>query len=156
MTTQPLDLDELVEHWTLLDGDHELVAGKPGTSRLAFALMLKFYARHGRFPDSDGDLADALVEFVRARSGCRPSRCWAPSSRAAPSSTTAPRSHSRSTRASRSPTPSKPTIKRSAATPCDRGKPRGSMIPLVCRGDTSLTDDSCASTGLQGRASGSA
>jgi hypothetical protein len=49
MTTEPLDLDELVEHWTLLDGDHELVAGKRGTSRLAFALMLKFYARHGRF-----------------------------------------------------------------------------------------------------------
>ena len=27
MTTEPLDLDELVEHWTLLDGDRELVAG---------------------------------------------------------------------------------------------------------------------------------
>ncbi len=44
MTTEPVDLDELVEHWTLLEGDHELVAGKRGTSRLAFALMLKFYA----------------------------------------------------------------------------------------------------------------
>jgi hypothetical protein len=26
--------------------------------------MLKFYARHGRFPDSDGDLAAEVVEFV--------------------------------------------------------------------------------------------
>src|SRR5450755_126078 len=64
MTTEPLDLDELVEHWTLLDGDHELVAGKRGTSRLVFTLMLKFYARYGRFPDSDGDLAGEAVEFV--------------------------------------------------------------------------------------------
>ena len=64
MSTEPLGLDELVEHWTLLDGDHELVAGKRGTSRLAFALMLKFYARHGRFPDSDGDLPGEVVEFV--------------------------------------------------------------------------------------------
>ncbi len=39
MTTEPVDLVELVEHWTLLDGDRELVAGKRGTSRLAFALM---------------------------------------------------------------------------------------------------------------------
>ena len=69
MTTEPLDLDELIEHWTLLDGDHELVAGKRGTSRLAFALMLKFYARHGRFPDSDGDLPGKVVEFVAARHG---------------------------------------------------------------------------------------
>jgi hypothetical protein len=26
--------------------------------------MLKFYARHGRFPDSDGDLPGEVVEFV--------------------------------------------------------------------------------------------
>jgi hypothetical protein len=64
MTTEPLDLDELVEHWTLLDRDRELVAGKRGTSRLAFALMLKFYASHGRFPESDGDLPGEVVEFV--------------------------------------------------------------------------------------------
>jgi hypothetical protein len=64
MSAEPFELDELVEHWTLLDGDRELVAGKRGTSRLAFALMLKFYARYGRFPDSDGDLPGEVVEFV--------------------------------------------------------------------------------------------
>jgi hypothetical protein len=61
---EPLELDELVEHWTLLDGDRELVAGKRGASRLAFALMLKFYARHGRFPDDHADLPGDVVEFV--------------------------------------------------------------------------------------------
>jgi TnpA family transposase len=64
MSAEPLDLDELVEHWTLLDGDRELVAGKRGGGRLAFALMLKFYARHGRFPDDHADLPGDVVEFV--------------------------------------------------------------------------------------------
>lgn len=63
MTAEP-DLDELVEHWTLLDGDRQLVAGKRGVTRLAFALMLKFYGRYGRFPDGDGDLPAETVEFV--------------------------------------------------------------------------------------------
>jgi TnpA family transposase len=64
VSAEPLELDELVEHWTLLDGDRELVAGKRGATRLAFALMLKFYARHGRFPDGDGDLPGDVVKFV--------------------------------------------------------------------------------------------
>jgi hypothetical protein len=64
MSAEPLELDELVERWTLLDGDSELVAGKRGASRLAFALMLKFYARHGRFPDDHADLPGDVVEFV--------------------------------------------------------------------------------------------
>jgi hypothetical protein len=48
--TGALDLDELVEHWTLLDDERELIAGKRGPTRLGFALLLKFYSRHGRFP----------------------------------------------------------------------------------------------------------
>jgi hypothetical protein len=45
-----MDLNELVEHWTLLDDERELVAGKRGPTRLAFVLLLKFYTRLGRFP----------------------------------------------------------------------------------------------------------
>ena len=64
MGLERLELDELVEHWTLLDGERELVAGKRGAMRLVFALMLKFYGHHGRFPDGDGDLPGEVVEFV--------------------------------------------------------------------------------------------
>src|SRR5260221_11590636 len=46
----PMDLDELVEQWTLLEDERQLVAGKRGATRLGFALALKFYARAGRFP----------------------------------------------------------------------------------------------------------
>ena len=34
-----MDLDELVDHWTLLMDERELVAGKRGPARLGFARM---------------------------------------------------------------------------------------------------------------------
>jgi hypothetical protein len=59
-----MDLDELVEHWTLLDDERELIAGKRGATRLGFALLLKFYTRLGRFPRGRGELPEQAVEFV--------------------------------------------------------------------------------------------
>jgi len=35
-------LEELVEHWTVLDDEHGLIAGKRGATRLGFAVLLKF------------------------------------------------------------------------------------------------------------------
>ncbi len=61
---QPLELDELVEHWTLLDDERELVSGKRGSTRLGFALLLKFYGRAGRFPASRAELASDAVAFL--------------------------------------------------------------------------------------------
>jgi hypothetical protein len=59
-----VELDELVESWTLLDDEHVLVAGKRGATRLAFALLLKFYIGHGRFPRGRSELQDDAVCFV--------------------------------------------------------------------------------------------
>src|SRR6266542_6600128 len=64
-----LDLDELVEHWTLLDDEQELIAGKRGPTRLGFALLLKFYTRAGRFPRGRGELDDEAVAFVARQVG---------------------------------------------------------------------------------------
>ena len=64
-----MDLDELVEHWTLLDDERELAAGKRGPTRLGFALLLKFYAGAGRFPRGRSELADDAVEFVARQPG---------------------------------------------------------------------------------------
>ena len=64
-----MDLDELVEHWTLLDDERELAAGKRGPTRLGFALLLKFYAGTGRFPRGRSELADDTVEFVARQPG---------------------------------------------------------------------------------------
>ena len=59
----------LVEHWTLLDDEHELIAGKRGPTRLGFALLLKFYTQVGRFPRGRGELPDEAVEFVARQVG---------------------------------------------------------------------------------------
>jgi hypothetical protein len=65
----PMDLDELVEHWTLLEDERQLVAGKRGATRLGFALVLKFYARASRFPRGRAELDDDAVAFVACQVG---------------------------------------------------------------------------------------
>lgn len=70
MTTRaPIDLDELVGHWTVLEDERALVDGKCGATRLGFALLLKFYTRHGRFPAGGAELPGAVVEFVARQVG---------------------------------------------------------------------------------------
>lgn len=64
MTLSSIDLDELVEHWTVLEDERTLVDAKRGATRLGFALLLKFYTRHGRFPTGRSNLPGEVVEFV--------------------------------------------------------------------------------------------
>ena len=59
-----IGLDELVEHWAVLDGEKDLVAGKRGATRWGFALLLKFYTRRGRFPRGRAEFPDEVVAFV--------------------------------------------------------------------------------------------
>lgn len=60
----PLSLGELIEYWTLREDEAGLVAVKHGDSKLAFALLLRFYGRYGRFPRSRGELHPDAVEFM--------------------------------------------------------------------------------------------
>jgi len=60
----PVEVDELVEHWTVLEDEQPLVAGKRGATRLGFALLLKFYTRSGRFPRGRSELPQEAVDFV--------------------------------------------------------------------------------------------
>ncbi|MFM9809061.1 DUF4158 domain-containing protein [Streptomyces scabiei] len=64
MARTPLDLDELVQHWTLLKDEQVLVSGKRGATRLGFAVLLKFYTQYGRFPLNRTELPGEAVEFV--------------------------------------------------------------------------------------------
>src|SRR5215211_4892211 len=70
-----VDLDELVERWTLLGGEQDLVAGKRGATRLRFALLLKFYSFRGRFPRGRSEFAGPMSCYISARPtspACRP------------------------------------------------------------------------------------
>jgi Domain of unknown function (DUF4158) len=65
----PLELGDLVEHWTLVGTERDLVAAKNSDSQLGFALLLKFYGRFGRSPRGRSELHDDAVEFVARQVG---------------------------------------------------------------------------------------
>ncbi len=56
--------DELIDHWTLLPAERELLANKTGATRLGFAIMLKAFALEGRFPGSLHDIPAQVVAYV--------------------------------------------------------------------------------------------
>ena len=58
------ELDDLIASWTLVDADQDLLVRLHGTSRLSFALMLKFFEVEGRFPRHAGEVPPAAVDFV--------------------------------------------------------------------------------------------
>jgi hypothetical protein len=58
-----LDEDELIGNWTLV-GELEQLSGWRGATKLGFALLLRFYAVHGRFPAGRGEIPDQAVAHV--------------------------------------------------------------------------------------------
>ena len=64
-----LDHDELILRWTLVGDELERCRGKRGPSGLAFALVWKFCAQHGRFPRDTRELPDEAVGFVARQLG---------------------------------------------------------------------------------------
>jgi hypothetical protein len=59
-----VSMAELVEHWTVLGDEKDLVSGKRGATRLGFALVLKFYTLHGRFPRGRAEFPHEVVDHV--------------------------------------------------------------------------------------------
>jgi hypothetical protein len=53
--------EALIECWTLVDDDWELIAKKCGRTRLGFAVVLKFFELEGRFPRHAGEVPKAAV-----------------------------------------------------------------------------------------------
>jgi TnpA family transposase len=67
-----LELDELVEYFTLANHELELLRNKTGATRLAFGLFLKYLPWKGRFPRGRAELADNAVEHVARQVGVAP------------------------------------------------------------------------------------
>ncbi|MDE3722786.1 DUF4158 domain-containing protein [Nocardiopsis sp. N85] len=64
MARRSVGMDELVEHWTLLDEEQHLLLGKRDATRLGFALLLKYFTGNGRFPRGRVEFGDEVVAFV--------------------------------------------------------------------------------------------
>lgn len=88
----PLELEELVEHFTLYPDETRLLRNKTGATRLGFSLSLKFLLWKARFPQGRGELPDNMIEFVAGQVGVPPPISASMTGTGGRSSGTAPRS----------------------------------------------------------------
>src|SRR5260370_15603143 len=58
------DIEELIEHFTLVAEDEELLANKTGTTRLGFALLLKCFQLEGTFPTAKHEIPKDVVNYM--------------------------------------------------------------------------------------------
>jgi TnpA family transposase len=63
------DQDELIDRWTLVGDELDLVSRKRGATRLGFALLLRFYVERGRFPRGRSEIPDAAIDYVACQVG---------------------------------------------------------------------------------------
>ncbi len=58
------DTEELIEHWTLLPQELELVKNKVGANQIGFAILLKFFETFARFPTNSGEIPNAIISYI--------------------------------------------------------------------------------------------
>ncbi|SRR5712692_3229554 len=63
------DIEELIEHFTLVQEDLETLANKSGPTRLGFALLLKCFQYEGRFPHGKHEIPKDVVNYVAHQQG---------------------------------------------------------------------------------------
>ena len=58
------DIEELIEHFTLVPPELELLGNKSGATRLGFALLLKCFQLEGRFPTARHEIPRSVIDYV--------------------------------------------------------------------------------------------
>ncbi len=66
------ETEELVEHWTLVPPELELLGNKTGPTRLGFALLLKFFQSEARFPKDAHEIPETVINYVAKQVGAPP------------------------------------------------------------------------------------
>ena len=66
---QRWSIDELIDLWTLLPSETELLRNKTGPTRLGFAVMLKAFQHEGRFPYNAHEVPDPVIDYVARQVG---------------------------------------------------------------------------------------
>jgi hypothetical protein len=58
------DTEELIENWTLLPAELNLVGNKVGANQIGFAVLLKYFQNFARFPDSPKEIPDTIISYI--------------------------------------------------------------------------------------------
>nr|WP_262496178.1 DUF4158 domain-containing protein [Nonomuraea sp. SYSU D8015] len=64
LVARVLDEDDLIGNWTLVGDELDQSSWRRGATKLGFALLLRFYAVHGRFPTGPSEIPDQAVTYV--------------------------------------------------------------------------------------------
>jgi TnpA family transposase len=56
--------EELVDSWTLMPNELEVIGNKTGPTRLGFAVLLKFFQIEARFPQAKNEIPRVVVAYV--------------------------------------------------------------------------------------------
>ena len=66
---QRWEVDELVESWSLDRDDLSFLGNKSGSTRLGFAVLMKFFELEARFPSSPDEVPVEVADFVAGQLG---------------------------------------------------------------------------------------
>jgi hypothetical protein len=58
------DIEDLIEHFTLVEDDLKILANKTGATRLGCALLLKCFQLEGRFPNARHEIPRSVLDYV--------------------------------------------------------------------------------------------
>lgn len=61
------ETEELVENWTLLPQELELVKKKIGAGQIGFAILLKYFQLEARFPHSSTEISEIIVRYIASQ-----------------------------------------------------------------------------------------
>ena len=66
--------EELIEHWTLIPTELDLLTKKTATNRLGIALLLKYFQYEGRFPTAKAEVPREVARYVAQLLSVSPDR----------------------------------------------------------------------------------
>lgn len=69
---QDWTIDEIIEHFTLLEDEHEFVSLQAPHNKLGKALLLKFFQHESRFPEGRSEISPQAVDYVAQQLGVSP------------------------------------------------------------------------------------
>ena len=58
------ELEELIEHFTIMPNEMALLGNKSGETRLGFMVLLKFFQQETRFPNLKSEVPRDMVDFI--------------------------------------------------------------------------------------------
>ncbi len=58
------ETEELIESWTLIPQELELVRNKIGGNKIGFALLLKYFQLMARFPEPSEEIPELIISYI--------------------------------------------------------------------------------------------